>query len=92
MRWIEFENKTPVQPLKDWEGWTAEKWQKWLDESRDLHASLAAIQDEIDAFHASGNDKAAEGKLAERNKFIDDHSDHWGKLKPWLFALSHGKC
>ena len=27
-----------------------------------------------------------------RNKLIDDNSDHWGKLKPWLLALSAGKC
>ncbi|MEC4723280.1 hypothetical protein RY831_29415 [Noviherbaspirillum sp. CPCC 100848] len=23
---------------------------------------------------------------------IDAHSNHWGKLKPWLLALSGGKC
>lgn len=28
----------------------------------------------------------------ERAKFIDDHSDFWGKLKPYYSELSHGKC
>ena len=27
-----------------------------------------------------------------RNEFIDAHSAHWGQLKPWLEALSKGKC
>lgn len=29
---------------------------------------------------------------SERAKFIDDHDDYWGKLKPYYSALSHGKC
>ncbi|WP_197893064.1 hypothetical protein [Undibacterium sp. KW1] len=34
----------------------------------------------------------ASGKIKERNQMIDDHSAHWSKLKPWLLALSEGKC
>lgn len=34
----------------------------------------------------------AEGKRKERNALIDKNSKHWGKLKPWLEALSGGKC
>lgn len=28
----------------------------------------------------------------ERNQFIDDHDDYWGKLKEHFSRLSHGKC
>lgn len=28
----------------------------------------------------------------ERNKFIDEHSDYWTRLKPYYSALSNGKC
>lgn len=34
----------------------------------------------------------AASKMNERNELIDKQAAHWGKLKPWLFALSHGKC
>jgi len=32
------------------------------------------------------------GDIKARNEFIDSKSGHWAKLKPWLSALSKGKC
>ena len=78
MRWIDFEDKTPVDPINTWAGWSAEKWQSWLDKSSKLHRQLKELHQE--------------GKLKARNKLIDNNSKHWGELKGWLFALSHGKC
>lgn len=34
----------------------------------------------------------ADGKREDRNALIDTNSAHWGVLKPWLLALSAGKC
>ncbi len=79
MRLIEFHGKLPTDnDIPNWEPWTKEEWQKWLDESERLLKEL--------------NDRHVNGNLAARNKLIDDNSDHWGKLKPWLLALSGGKC
>jgi uncharacterized protein (TIGR02646 family) len=79
MRQIDFELKTPMDDnLVGWKPWLKEEWDNWLTESTRLLTELAKL-DSIDA-------------KEERNKFIDANSDHWGKLKPWLKALSHGKC
>ncbi len=79
MRWIDFENKTPTDTdIPNWEPWTQEGWTEWQEESKRL-------LDELTALNAAGKEK-------DRNKLIDDHSDHWSKLKPWLRAISHGKC
>lgn len=53
-------------------------WEAWLIESERLISELAKLN--------------TAGKLKERNELIDKHSGHWGKLKPWLLALSGGKC
>ncbi|KDN30338.1 hypothetical protein VFDL14_06310 [Vibrio fortis] len=83
MRFINFTGKTPhntpADPeFPDWTPWTEVKWQEWLNQSND---HLEAIE----ALHESGD-------IAARNKYIDDHSSHWGKLKLWLKVLSKGKC
>ena len=79
MIYIDFEGKTPMDTdIPGWEPWTRKQWQKWLDKSAELHTKLANLN------------KA--GKIEARNKFIDAHSGHWAKLKPWLQALSRGKC
>ncbi|MCP4353940.1 MAG: hypothetical protein GY795_51495 [Desulfobacterales bacterium] len=79
MIYIDFEGRTPVDSdIPNWEPWTRKKWEKWLDRSAELLAELEKLNQA--------------GKIDERNKFIDDHSTHWGKLKPWLEALSRGKC
>jgi hypothetical protein len=78
MRWIDFSSKKPTDPIPDWTVWTQKKWDRWLAESKKLHGELAKLH--------------KDNKIDERNKFIDDHSKHWGKLKPWLLALSYGKC
>jgi hypothetical protein len=79
MRQIDFELKTPMDDnLVGWKPWLKEEWDNWLTESTRLLTELAKL-DSIDA-------------KEERNKFIDANSDHWRKLKPWLKALSHGKC
>lgn len=83
MRFIDIEGKTPVNtPVNPdftwWEPWTEEAWQSWLKKSNDYKL-------ELERLHQTGD-------IAVRNKFIDDHSTHWGELKPWLTVLSLGKC
>jgi hypothetical protein len=79
MRWIDYENRKPTDAnIPGWTPWTKEEWEAWKTESDRLLG-------EVEKLNASG-------KLKERNEFIDKHSKHWGKLKPWLFAISHNKC
>lgn len=79
MIWIDLENRLPTDTdIAGWTPWTVAQWQAWIAESERLVAELARLQD-------AGDTKA-------RNDFIDANSDHWGKLKPWLLALSAGKC
>jgi uncharacterized protein (TIGR02646 family) len=79
MIWIDLENHLPTDTnIPGWVPWTAVKWQAWLDESERLVTELARL-------HEAGD-------INVRNDFIDANSDHWGKLKPWLLALSAGKC
>ncbi len=76
---IDIEGRQPIdKDIPGWTPWSAADWDAWLTESKRLTNELAKLD--------------AAGKLAERNKFIDNHSTHWGKLKPWLSALSGGKC
>jgi hypothetical protein len=79
MIWIDLEHKKPTDAdIPGWQPWSQQKWTEWLAESEGLVKTLAAL-------NAAGDSNA-------RNKFIDDNSVHWGKLKPWLQAISHGKC
>lgn len=93
MRWIDFKNRQPTDTnLEGWKSWTKGEWATWLEESERLHNEAATLDAEARQLEAQGKTKLATDKIAERNKLIDDNSDHWGKLKPWLLALSHGKC
>jgi uncharacterized protein (TIGR02646 family) len=77
--WIDLEHKLPTDTdIPDWTPWTKATWDAWLAESKRLVAELERLN--------------AANQIKERNQFIDDHSAHWGKLKPWLQALSSGKC
>lgn len=83
MRFIDIEGKTPVNTpanpdFPQWQPWTQEAWQVWLDKSNEF-------KQELEHLHQAGD---VEG----RNKFIDDHESHWGDLKEWLTVLSFGKC
>lgn len=79
MIWIDLEHKLPTDAdLPPAVRWTQADWDAWLAESQRLVGELARLN--------------AVGLIKERNKFIDNHSAHWGKLKPWLQALSDGKC
>ncbi|MDD2898368.1 MAG: hypothetical protein PHI31_06610 [Desulfuromonadaceae bacterium] len=79
MIWIDLENKLPTdRDIPDWTPWSQAKWDAWLAESQRLVAVLAWLNDA--------------GQIKIRNQLIDDRSAHWGKLKPWLLALSSGKC
>lgn len=83
MRFIDFEGKTPantpIDPeFPEWSTWTAARWQTWLAKSNE-HL------EEIESLHQNND-------IVARNKYIDDHSAHWGKLKLWLKVLSKGKC
>ncbi|PKM37483.1 MAG: hypothetical protein CVV06_05590 [Gammaproteobacteria bacterium HGW-Gammaproteobacteria-10] len=83
MRFIDIEGKTPVNTpcdpdFPDWEPWEQQVWDAWLEQSQNYHQQLEKLH--------------KKGDIAERNQFIDEHSAHWGKLKPWLQVLSKGKC
>ncbi|NQV28719.1 MAG: hypothetical protein HQ518_30570 [Rhodopirellula sp.] len=79
MRWVDFEGKKPTDDdIPGWTPWSTEEWQAWLDKSDELLREVERLHNVPD--------------IEARNKYIDDNSDHWGKLKPWLFAISHGKC
>jgi uncharacterized protein (TIGR02646 family) len=79
MIWIDLESRLPTDSnIPGWMPWTVEKWQAWLAESNRLSAELLSLQNA--------------GNINARNALIDVNSAHWGKLKPWLLALSAGKC
>lgn len=79
MIWIDLENRLPTDTdIPGWTPWTAAQWQTWLNESERLMTELARLQ--------------TAGDIEARNKYIDGNSTHWGTLKPWLLALSSGKC
>jgi hypothetical protein len=79
MRWIDFENKKPTDTdIPGWTPWTKAEWNAWQDESKRLLGELQKLHDA--------------DKIKERNVLIDANANHWSKLKPWLFALSHNKC
>jgi len=76
---IDLESKLPTNAdLPANIRWSQADWDAWLAESNRLVGELAKL--------------TAEGKIKERNELIDNHCAHWGKLKPWLLALSDGKC
>jgi uncharacterized protein (TIGR02646 family) len=79
MIWIDLEHKRPTDTnIPDWTPWTQEQWHAWLAKSKQLVADLAALD--------------AAGNRADRNELIDKNKPHWDQLKPWLLALSAGKC
>jgi uncharacterized protein (TIGR02646 family) len=76
---IDLGRKKPTDmDIPGWTPWTREKWEAWLAESKRLVAKMAELE--------------ASGKRGERNALIDENKSHWDKLKPWLSALSGGKC
>ncbi|WP_270503889.1 hypothetical protein [Kluyvera ascorbata] len=79
MIFIDLENKLPTDmDLHPDVRWSEADWNAWQQESVRLIGELAKLN--------------AAGQIKERNELIDKQSGHWGKLKPWLLALSGGKC
>lgn len=79
MIWIDLEHKLPTDDnIEGWQPWTTEHWESWKAQSALYLSELAAIN--------------ASGDMVGRNQLIDNGSKHWGELKPWLAALSGGKC
>lgn len=79
MNWIDFEGRSPVNKnIPNWTPWTAQKWNDWQVKSARLVRIMAWF------------DK--KGRSDWRNNVIDKYRSHWGALKPWLEALSGGKC
>lgn len=79
MIFIDLENKLPTDiDLPPDIRWSKAEWDAWQTESARLIGELAKLN--------------AAGQIKERNELFDKHSGHWGKLKPWLLALSDGKC
>ena len=79
MIFIDLEHKLPTDAdLPAGVRWTNDQWKSWLKKSEGLVGDMARLD--------------ADGNRKQRNEFIDRHSDHWGQLKPWLLALSYGKC
>lgn len=79
MIYIDLENKLPTDTdIPGWVPWSQTKWEQWkLDSERYL--KIMAWFDR-------------KGRKDWRNALIDKYSSHWGALKPWLAALSRGKC
>jgi hypothetical protein len=76
---IDLERRLPTDAdLPDNIRWSAEDWKAWIEKSTSLVERLAELD--------------AAGERDERNALIERNSGHWGKLKPWLLHLSHGKC
>jgi len=93
MRHIDFKNKTPMdKDIPNWVPWKKAQWQKWLKDSADMLSEAAKLDAERAGLEAVGDTVGAKAKRTERTEFISRKSAHWGKLKPWLFALSAGKC
>ena len=79
MIWIDLDNRLPTDTdLPGWKAWTAAEWQAWLAKSQELVKELARLE--------------ATGQREARNELIDRNKPHWDELKPWLWALSGGKC
>lgn len=79
MIWIDLENRLPTDTnIPGWTAWSQDKWEKWLDDACSLTAQLAHLEED--------------GETEQRNKLIEANGSHWTKLKPWLQALSFGKC
>jgi hypothetical protein len=79
MIFIDLANKKPTDTdIPNWAPWTSPQWNAWQAKSVQLVAEMETLE--------------AAGKRNERNALIDANSAHWGKLKPWLEALSGGKC
>lgn len=79
MIFIDLEHKLPTDAdMPEEVRWTEEEWQAWLDKSKKLIEELAELD--------------VAGKREERNALIDSKREHWAQLKPWLLALSDGKC
>ncbi|WP_394233602.1 hypothetical protein [Pseudomonas anguilliseptica] len=79
MIWIDLENRRPTDTdIPDWQAWSQEKWDNWLQRSTELAKALAELE--------------AQSNREARNAMIDANSSHWSALKPWLRALSYGKC
>lgn len=79
MIFIDLENRLPTDPdLPPEIRWKQADWDAWQLESSRLIGELTKLD--------------AAGKIKERNELIDQNGGHWGKLKPWLLALSGGKC
>lgn len=79
MIFIDLENKLPTDAdIPNWEPWPKPKWEAWKSKSTRLVRVMARFE--------------ARGRLDWRNKLIDKYGAHWGQLKPWLEALSDGKC
>lgn len=79
MIWIDLEHRLPTDAnIPGWVPWSAKRWQSWLATSQELVEELAKLE--------------TAGRREDRNKLIDDKKRHWSALKPWLQALSSGKC
>lgn len=79
MIFIDLENRLPTDAdIPNWKPWSTTDWHEWLAESERLVTEMTRL-------HTAG-------ELEARNQLIDKNSQHWGKLKPWLLALSAGKC
>ncbi|PSD50783.1 hypothetical protein C7E25_02345 [Stenotrophomonas maltophilia] len=79
MIFIDLEHKRPTDTdIPGWIPWTQAQWDAWLVTSKQLVVSLATLE--------------AERGRDERNALIDRNKPHWDVLKPWLLALSGGKC
>lgn len=79
MIYIDLENKLPTDTdIPDWTPWSQAKWDAWTVKSERYVRIMAWF--------------GKKGRPDWRNALVDKYAKHWGELKPWLEALSGGKC
>ena len=92
MRWIDFENKKPTDSFSGWVAWTDLQWDTWQDKSCLLLLEIMTLNEIALEQNQAGALEDARETIKARNDVVDSNSSHWGELRDWLLALSHGKC
>ncbi len=92
MRWIDFDHKKPTDAFPGWTPWTQDRWNAWLATSARLLQEMHVLNAEGEKLASQGDTTGASLKIKARNDLIDNNGNHWGELKQWMLALSHGKC
>lgn len=79
MIFVDLQNKLPTDTdIPGWNAWSQQKWNEWSSKSSRLLRIMSWFE--------------SKGRKDWRNSVIEEYNSHWAELKPWLVALSNGKC